>query len=129
MSAVFNLADGAAILRDWLGDGGVPVPQEQAEQRAMTCVYGDSGRRCPYNVAPRWWETAVHAAAGIIKRHLEVKNQMGLVVKVENDLSMCRICGCSMPTKVWCPIEHVRAHTPDGQKEKYPAWCWQKAEL
>jgi hypothetical protein len=123
MSAVSNLAAGAAILAEWLGSGGRPVSNAQAEQRAKACV------GCPLNVEPLWWErVTANPIAEVIKSHLAKKSEMGLSVSVETQLSMCRACGCCLPLKVFVPIEHIRSHTNDDVRARLPEHCWMKKE-
>ena len=95
---------GTQILREWLGNDAVPVEQEKAEARASVCVH------CPKNYKARWWESAVGAIADAIRRQIEVKNKISMKVSVENEIGMCRCCGCALPLKVFVPIGHIRNH-------------------
>jgi hypothetical protein len=110
------------VLTDWLGDGGKPVAPELAEQRASICVH------CPENRSPNWWEKYTNAIALWIRRALMVKNNLGYKVPQEDDLFMCRKCGCCLRLKVHVPIAHIRAHTSDLKLGLYPAYCWQRIE-
>lgn len=117
-----NDAAGLEILRDWLGDGGAPVPQADATRRSRVCV------GCPENQAPRWWEYAKSNMARVIKKHLEVKHRTGLQVDVEDQLGICRVCRCCLPLKIHVPIAHIEAHSDPEAWGKFPAFCWQRAE-
>lgn len=116
-------AIGGAILSEWLGAGGVPVPQTVAETRSKTC------ETCPENIAPNWWEKNKGKIAEAIKRHLGIKHEMALKVSNERKLHMCKVCGCCISTKVWVPIEHIAHHTSTAQIKEFPSHCWIVKEL
>jgi len=119
---------GAKVLNDWLGEGGAPVPLHQAEQRSGECLYGNNGKPCPHNRAPKWWERMFKdPIAHEIRKQLEIKNQIGLKLSKEDDLHMCDQCGCCISLKAHVPIKHIKAHhNPD---HAYPDWCWIKKEM
>jgi hypothetical protein len=123
-------ATGAAILREWLGDGGVPVHPVIAERRAKQCAHGVSGKGCPHNRAGKWWERMLlDPIAAAIRRHIGAKNNMRLFTKYDDQMQMCDRCGCSNLTKPWVPMEHIKAHTSREQFDKFPEWCWITREL
>lgn len=117
------------ILKDWLGDGGEPVSSSVAEKRSMACVMGNGGTHCPKNVEPNWWERVKNKIALAIREQLAVKHQLGLFVSKENEIHMCRICGCCLKLKVWTPIEYVKKHLTDEEIKDLPHWCWMKTEI
>lgn len=123
INEIRHTADGAAILNDWLGDGGLPVESWHAEARADVCEH------CPENVETGWWDKVKQAIASRIKENLAVKHQLGLKVKNEDKLGMCKVCGCCNPLAVWCPIKHIAAHTPESQRKEFPQVCWKRVEL
>lgn len=104
---------------EWLGGGGVPVSQTQADMRSHIC------ETCPKNVENGWWDRVKSAIAYAIRSHLEQKNMMGLRVFNEDKLGMCKACGCCIKLKVWVPIEHIRNHP---SVENFPPWCWIPSE-
>lgn len=120
--ALKNDAAGLAILREWLGHDGIPVPDERAQSRAAICL------GCPENREPRWWELAKGGVARAIKKHLEVKYSLGLQVEGEGSLGICRVCRCCLPLKVHVPIQHVSNHIADDMWETFPAFCWVRVE-
>lgn len=113
-----NDAVGLAVLREWLGDDGVPVSHEDATRRSYICV------GCHENKAPRWWDFAKNKVARAIKKHLEVKHRVGLGVDVEARLGICAVCRCCLPLKVHVPIQHINAHLDDDVRTKFPDFCW-----
>lgn len=119
----------AEALTSWLGQGGVPVGQVQAEHRALSCMTGDAGRECHFHTAPRWWEVSKLVVAEWIRRQLGVKHKLGLSTPMDVDLKMCSRCGCCTLLKIWTPIEHIRDNLTPGTIETYPAWCWQRQEI
>ena len=108
--------EGAKLLSDWLGEGGIPVGLVKSQSRANIC------ETCPHNVEAKWWDRVKHKIADTIKAQLELKHHMELSVSNENKLGMCSCCGCAIPLKVHTPIEHIKDHTP--VEVKYPHWCW-----
>ena len=125
-----NDITGTAVLRDWLGEGGSPVGQVQANRRAMACCAGNGGSPCPNNVAPNWWEEHVKdPIAEVIRKQLEIKNKIKLTTKHDDKLAMCSACGCNLSLKVQVPIEHIKRHTPRAVIDKLTAYCWLREEL
>lgn len=121
--------EGAKLLADWLGDGGEPVSQIVAEQRASVCAFGDGGYPCGLNREANWWDRVKHKIADTIRAELEIKHQLALKVSSENALHMCASCGCALPLKVWTPTKHLKAHTPAHVIDKTPPFCWMRKEL
>lgn len=119
----------APVLKDWLGDGGLPVDSTLAELRSITCACGDAGKACPLNVQPNWWERFKNRIALAIRRQLEVKHRLGLFVSKEGELNMCRMCGCCLRLKVWTPISYIKAHVAPDEIASAPEFCWMKKEL
>jgi hypothetical protein len=120
-------AKGAAILKDWLGEG-VPVGQDIANGRTRICLEGNDGLTCPFHKAERWWDVVKHYIADAIKAQIALKNRMSLATPHDADLKMCSACGCAMPVKVWVPLKHVVEHTPKEVFDKMPPYCWQVKE-
>ena len=104
---------GSIALKEWLGDGANPVPQELADQRANTCAH------CPQNVRRKRVENVV---AETIRRHEEARSRILLRTPNDANLNTCVTCGCYLKLKVWVPIEH---QTDPG----FPGNCWVKREL
>ncbi len=124
LEEIMNDADGALMIRDWLGHDGIPVHQQAAEYRAEIC------RTCPENRGFLWWEkmTKNPIAAGM-RDYIAVKNEMTMRVKSEEDLHLCKVCLCCLPLKIWVPIAHVKAHTSDRVMKRLPDHCWIKKEI
>lgn len=117
---VKHMADGASIIREWLGEGGQTVPYEQAQSRAVTCI------ACPKNqvdAAP-----ATDAIARAIRRHLEVQNDLQLRVNGEKSLGECSVCHCQTKLLIWCPLEVIKRRMEAGELEKHPTQCWKRTE-
>lgn len=129
LEQVRNDASGAALLKDWLGAGGVPIEQVQAELRADVCYRGNNGAPCPLNKEPNWWQRFANTIALTIRRQLELKRRLGLRVQKEHHIHMCAACGCCLKLKVWVPIQHIGNHTSVETFNKFPPYCWQKTEM
>jgi len=103
----------------WLGDGGQPVPQTVANTRASICL------TCPKNQLMPLWENLTTPVANTLRKQIQLKAQMQLVVPGEDGLHSCKVCGCVNSLAVWCPDQRIREtlHELDG----YPPHCWKLA--
>ncbi len=122
LAAIRRTAAGAALLTDWLGEGGDPVSQEQSNARAAICL------NCPNNKEPGWWDRHSDVIASAIRRTLAIKNDLEYSVALEEDMGMCRVCGCALPLKLHVPTKHIKSHMTPELSQKYPDFCWQKTE-
>lgn len=123
INEIRQTADGAAVLSEWLGQGGLPVEKALAETRSSIC------EGCPENKAPGWWDKNKGRIAETIKRHLGIKHQMALKVSNESKVHMCSQCGCCISLKVWVPMAHIMHHTSPELLSKFPGHCWIKNEI
>lgn len=114
-SKIKHLGHGAVSLVEWVGDKGEVVEQWKAEERARIC------RRCVKN-QPGGLIT--EAIAGAIKRHLEVKNELGLHVEQEQDLLSCNVCDCPLKTLVWIPRDVLERRMTSEERKESPPHCW-----
>ena len=106
---------GTVHLSTWVGSGGMVVSQDEAQERANTCL------ECVKN-EPGLGITSVVAAA--TKRYLEFKNKLELRVNGEKKLLSCELCGCELRLQIWQPIERVKAEMNDEEIAKAPDFCW-----
>lgn len=111
-------AAGLELINDWLGDGGVPVKKELAESRALIC------ETCPENRPGKIWEVIKHMAAMWIRREMEIKHTLDLKLSNEDNVGMCRACGCCNRLKVWTPLRHINEHTSKEVFDRFPKHCW-----
>lgn len=118
----------AELLADWLGGTSSPVHEMVAEFRSQRCTVGNNGQSCPLNVEPNWWDRVKHSIADWIRGELELKHNMGLKVSCEEQLNMCRVCGCCLRLKVWTPADVLRKHVQPKKGVEVPEWCWMKKE-
>ena len=125
LAEIKNDATGAALLVDWLGEGGEAVEQASAEARAAVCL------QCPEHRPGKWWE--VHFKDPIahwIRNRLRLKNRLGVRLSCEERLFMCGKCGCNLALKCWVPISYIDAHTSKEKLAEYPAaGCWIRSEI
>lgn len=122
MSLLSEAKATTGVLHDWLGEGGVPVYQRQAEHRAAICI------QCPENRHGKWWESAKTAIANVIKDQLSAKNGANITVSTEEQLNLCAICGCCLPLKVHVPLHHILEHTDAATLARFPEMCWIRKE-
>ncbi len=125
-----QLDSGQRILRDWLGDGGLPVSTEQAQARADTCTGRLRGTACPHNKSGF---KPVEMAAELIRGQVEKKNELKLHVEGEDTLHTCDICFCKLSLKAWVPLNYIVDNTPKPMLDKFknqaPTYCWLVNEM
>ena len=117
-----DAATGKRILRDWVGDGGVPVSPDKAQARANTCIACELNK--PANLAQR----LLGVVAAFIKEQMELKNQMSLKVENEDKLLTCQACNCPLPLKVWVPLTTIMLQTSELQRNGLDKNCWIRKE-
>ena len=104
----------------WLGDGGQPVEQVQAQQRAEVCAV------CEQNQPHGLWETLTAPAVAEITGQLAIKDELNLKVDGEDRLHICERCWCYLPLKVYGPLKHILVSTNSADM---PDNCWIKQEV
>ena len=102
--------DGLNILKEWFGNGAIPVARELSQGRADVCL------TCPFN-KPGF--KPVEALAEKIKQQAEKKNELKLSVVGETDLHTCDCCWCHLPLKVHVPFSTILDQTPAPMIEKF----------
>lgn len=121
LSRLQQFNQGRKILHNWLGDGGNPVPKEQAQHRASVCI------SCPMNYKGAWiWQMATAIAIG---SQMRLRETMKISLEGEDEIGVCEVCGCQLKLKVHVPFMHIYRHTPEEQFAKFPDECWQRQEL
>lgn len=134
VKAVRHAVTGSQILRDWLGDGGVPIAAEFAQMRADACLkdndLDEEGKPCPcrQNREGHFAAKLTTLIAKAIHDQRREKLQLGLRVDGEERLHTCAVCDCHLPLKVWVPFQTIADRTPEHQWQEFPAWCWQRKE-
>lgn len=126
-----QMAGAAPILAEWFGEGGEPVARELAISRAHICAGIRDFGPCEQNTAANWWQTHLSdPIAQVITTVLEYKKKtdIHLPVGLDEQLEMCKTCGCCLRLKVWTPIKHIANHTTVEQLKNYPGFCWIKNE-
>lgn len=114
---------GVGALRDWLGDGAVPVANEQASGRAAICA------SCPMNAGGDWTSFFTEPVAALIRNQLSLRDDLNLTTPDDAKLNVCEACGCPLKLKVHVPLNHITAHLSDEVKTKLAAPCWILAEM
>lgn len=107
------------VLREWLGEGGMPVLQEQAQARLNVCV------NCRKNERGNWWD--IHFKDPIamrIRQHLEAKHQLNMHLENEEHTGMCGVCGCCIRLKAWTPLQHINDNLSKEDEREFPDYCW-----
>lgn len=114
---------GVGTIVSWLGDGLRPVDQATADHRASICA------RCENNMRMEGFEKAIGTVGDILHSIMEAKNHMKLATPHDSLLHQCNVCLCVLATKVWSPIEHVKAGTRKDVLDRLANPCWIRDEL
>lgn len=122
-AAVKHSVNGWRILRDWLGEGGLPVTPQLAEQRAEVCV------QCPKNVRSDWLTRVSGAVAKAVLEQRRAKTALAITVPQESELGTCDVCLCNLALKVHVPLPHIIKHTSHQVWSELPTNCWIKREF
>jgi hypothetical protein len=117
-----KLADGAATLAEWLGEGATPVAQELAQARANVCL------ACPANSRKTMWSWLTVPVANTVLRWMKYKSHLKLKVDGEEALGTCSSCLCHLPVKIWCPLDHIKSHMDARVLNQLPTTCWVRTE-
>lgn len=123
-------AAGVNTLRDWLGAGMKPVPQEQATARALictTCPKNDKNSAATY--VGEWTKYFTKPASEFITREFEQRAKIGAATMYDEQLEVCMACLCPLKLKIFCPIQHIKDRMPDAVKAELDPKCWVLAEL
>lgn len=102
----------------WLGDGGQPVPQDQAQFRANICL------SCPKNKPHPFYAFLTALAAHELRAQLEMREKMKLKVEGDDDLFICEGCWCVLRLKVFAPLKHLLATTNLEDMHQDNPKCW-----
>lgn len=122
MNPITEIINAAAVLKDWLGEGGDAVPVEMANRRSETCLH------CPNHRGVHWWEHAKQSLAKSIAEQIVIKNQMGVRLEREQDMGICNACGCVLVLKCHVPLKHILAHTDENTMKAFDSKCWIRQE-
>lgn len=117
------------LYKDWIGEGMEPVNRELAESRSEVCLHGENGKACHQNIGGKWWETAKHEIALVIREQMEIKKKLDLKLPGDEELFICNACGCPLPLKPWVPIKHIKKHTGQSEMQAFTPFCWIRREL
>ncbi len=120
---LFRVAKAYARARSsWLGAGGEPVPQEQAQHRADVCL------TCPKNKPHPTYENLTAPVAAELRHQIELKSNMHLKVNGEYGLHVCEGCWCLNALKIHAPTIHLK-QTPLNDLQQSNPRCWLLVEL
>lgn len=113
-----RLGKGVLTLANWLGDDGVPVPSDLAEQRAAIC------EGCPKNAKGDLFSFFTKPASELIRRQLEERKALELSTTKDESLGVCDACGCPLKLKVHVPLSFIKAHMNTDDADKLDPRCW-----
>jgi hypothetical protein len=133
LQSLSNAGKGALILKDWLGEGGIPVADSLAQARAKVCVEdcSDPARAEEghfYNRPPGFFAKITGAVAQAILEQRREKLNLGLTLKDEDKLHTCAVCDCNLELKPWVQMDIILNRTPPETLAQFPKHCWMVTE-
>lgn len=116
---------GVKTLNAWLDSEEPPVPTEQSEKRAATCV------ACPLNGSgdlTSWFTTP---AAAAIKRQMERMQKRNISGTLDAKLGVCSACLCPLVLKTKTPMKFIKPNLSDEVVKELMKGnsCWIVSEL
>ena len=117
VAAVGRLAEGLALLLDWLPTGKTISP-DLAAKRAAVCA------GCPKNSQEAFAQRFTQPVSEKIRQMIEAKENLNLSTPSDASLGVCEICLCPMKLKVHVPLEEILTKTKPGTLAEFPAFCW-----
>lgn len=127
---------GIGVLLDWLGDGGIPVDKGLSESRASVCAtfkWSDSEGKhqtgCWFNNQGDFTSWFTVPASEMIRKQIEIKNDLKLETSHDEKLGVCEVCACPLKLKTHTPISHIAEHLSENVRSKLPPHCWIPKEL
>lgn len=104
---------GTQTLMSWQRAGRPKVAMAEATERASICA------RCKYNIDPSGCPSCNSALGKMVDAFVR-----GEKTQFNDRLRACKVCGCSLKSKIWFPLDIIRSNMPRGQQELFPDWCW-----
>lgn len=122
VAAVAKMAEGAALLIDWLGGGAQVVAPDLAHRRAQTCNTCPENSRAPFT---DWFTIPV---AERLRKLVEAKKELKLDTPIDDQLGTCTVCRCPLKLKVHVPIDYIYSKTKPETMSALPPNCWIKTQ-
>lgn len=120
--SIKRVAAGIGALYEWLGSGANPVGRGEAERRAAICA------TCPKNGKGDWTRFFTGPAVAMIRKQLDIKQDLKLETPYDEVLGVCEACTCELKLKCWVPMEFILSYTTEETKAKLHPDCWILAE-
>lgn len=117
VAAVGRLAEGLALLLDWLPTHKTVSP-EFATRRASICA------TCPKNSTRPFAKSFTKPVSEKIRKMIEAKDDLNLATPYDAELEVCEVCLCPMKLKVHVPLDEILAKTKPGTLAEFPPHCW-----
>jgi hypothetical protein len=123
VEGIKRTAQGTPLILEWLKHG-VPVDKSIAIRRALVCI------ACPMNnLSHGVWDRFTEAASARIREQVASRSDLKLETLMDDRLGICDACLCPLKTKIWVPIEDIKAHLhPDVAAELW-SQCWITKEI
>lgn len=119
MSKDRQVARFTKLMREWLGDGGIPVDRSQSEWRATVCI------ACPMNRGGGFWGRIKRNVASLINETIAVRNRLEVSTPYDSKLQICSVCHCALKLKVHVPLKFLlETLNPDHEEEFRSVRCW-----
>lgn len=122
VAAVRKMADGVALLMDWLPTGKTVAP-DLAGRRANICA-NYNGTGCPMNSTKELTAYFTQPISEKLRKMVEAKQDLKLETSFDDKLGVCSVCLCPMKLKVHVPLSDILAKTRPETMSELPAHCW-----
>jgi hypothetical protein len=121
VAAVKKMADGVALLVEWLPQGQTVAP-DLSEKRASVCV------TCPKNGSTTLTQYFTQPVSARLQKMVEARKDLKLQTSFDDKLGVCDVCLCPMKLKVHVPMDHILAKTRPETMPEFPDHCWIKRQ-
>lgn len=120
-----KLWSGIKTLNAWLDSGEPPVPTEQSENRASTCI------ACPLNGSGDFTSWFTIPAVAVIKRQIEKIQERKIIGTQDAKLGVCSACLCPLVLKTKTPMKFITPNLSDAviSELRKGKDCWVLAEI
>lgn len=118
VAAVETTKAGIGVWMDFIGEGGIPVDQKLATERASVCV------DCPQNKQGGLRNWFIEKAVTEITQLFGILTDLDVKTPHDAKLGVCEACLCPMKAKVHVPLIHIKKHLTEDAAKKLDARCW-----
>jgi len=117
VAAAARLAEGVALLIDWLPTGQTVAPDLSARRGGVCAV-------CPKNVDKAFASFFTEPVSERLRKMVEARKDLKLETPHDEKLGICDVCLCPMKLKVHVPLQDIVTKTKPATLSEFPEHCW-----